>query len=77
MGIYAKKCEISICGADAINNRGFVNKLGTLPLMLVSKHFGLERFVVSPLYKLDKSPKVVYPFEFVDANLSKLITENY
>ncbi len=75
MGAFVKKSGLVVCGADAISKLGFVNKVGTLPLMLTAKYFGVKRFVASPLYKLVSSINAVHPFEFVESKLAELLTE--
>ncbi len=75
VGVYLRRSDLAVCGADAISAKGFLNKVGTLPLMCTAKHTGVERFVATPLYKLVDKIVETHPFEFVDATLASLITE--
>jgi len=75
MGVYVRMSDVVVSGADAICHSGFVNKVGTLPLMLTAKHFGVRRLVATPTYKLVNSPRSIHPFEFVDSQLAELVTE--
>ncbi len=76
MGIAVRNSDLVVCGADALSRRGFVNKVGTLPLMLTAKHFKVRAVTASPLYKLVKDVNAKHPFEFVDSSLAELVTEN-
>ncbi len=46
-----KACDFVVVGADAVLERYFINKTGTLPLALTAKHFGKAFYVASPSYK--------------------------
>ncbi|RLI84308.1 hypothetical protein DRP07_01530 [Archaeoglobales archaeon] len=59
MGYAVKESDFVVTGADSIFETGFINKVGTLPLALTSKHFGKPFIVASPSYKfLEKIEKV-------------------
>ncbi|MBO8182563.1 MAG: hypothetical protein H0Z28_07190 [Archaeoglobus sp.] len=51
MGYAVRESDFVVVGADSICYRGFVNKVGSLPLALISKHFGKPFVVASPSYK--------------------------
>ena len=51
MAYAAKACDIVVVGADAVLERGFVNKTGTLPLALTAKYIGKDFYVACPRYK--------------------------
>jgi|Deesub1362B_J571_1020462.scaffolds.fasta_scaffold00014_188 translation initiation factor 2B subunit (eIF-2B alpha/beta/delta family) len=51
MGYAVKESDFIVSGADSIFEVGFINKVGTLPLSLTSKHFGKPFIVASPSYK--------------------------
>ncbi len=52
------KIDLCIVGADRIAENGDVaNKVGTLPLALAAKHFGVPFYVAAPTSTLDPSTK--------------------
>ncbi len=51
MGYAVKESDFVVSGADSLFEKGFVNKVGTLPLALTSSHFGKPFIVASPSYK--------------------------
>ncbi len=75
MGWFVRRSDVVVCGADALTKNGFVNKVGTLPLALTAKHFGVEFYVASPLYKFVTEVDPELPFEFVNRELATLLTE--
>ena len=75
MGSAVKKSDLVVVGADSILETGFINKIGSLPLALISNHFAKPFVVASPCYKfLDKSESFDETlFEFVPLKLVKFI----
>lgn len=55
---YIKKTDMVIVGADSLRKEGFINKVGTLELAVLSKEFGKRFYVVSSTLKLDRRPKI-------------------
>lgn len=51
MGYAVKACDLVVVGADAVFENGFINKVGTFPLALLSKHLAKDFYVVAPSYK--------------------------
>jgi methylthioribose-1-phosphate isomerase len=53
-----KKVDLCIVGADRIASNGDVaNKVGTFPLALAAKHYGIPFYVAAPTSTLDPSTK--------------------
>ena len=54
MARFGKKADIAIVGADAITSTGdLINKIGTLSLAIVMKHYNKELISAAELYKYD------------------------
>ncbi len=59
IAIAARKADLILVGADAIAREFFLNKLGTLPLAIAAKHYGVPFYVCARLEKFvpqDKLP---------------------
>jgi len=47
LGLYLKKADLVLVGADSISEKSFINKVGTHGLSLLAKEFGVPFYVVS------------------------------
>lgn len=53
-GYFMPRVDFVVVGADAIRKEGIVNKVGTLPLAVVSKEFNKHFYVVASSLKFDR-----------------------
>ena len=60
MGLFMPRMNLVLIGADRIFEDGFVNKAGTLPLLVTAKHFNVPVYLAFDTWKiLSKKEKAV------------------
>ncbi len=57
-GYFMPRVDFVVVGADAIRREGIVNKIGTLPLAIVSKEYSKPFYVVASTLKFDRRKKL-------------------
>ncbi|AGK61626.1 Translation initiation factor 2B subunit, eIF-2B alpha/beta/delta family [Archaeoglobus sulfaticallidus PM70-1] len=77
MGYAVAESDYVISGADSISKHGFVNKVGTLPLALVARHYEVPFILAVPSYKFSSNLVVQNKiFEFVSMKyVSQVVSE--
>ncbi|MCD6501554.1 hypothetical protein J7L01_03050 [bacterium] len=81
IGYAVEKADIVIVGADAVTEKFFLNKIGTLPMALAANHFRVPFYVCARLEKftparlLLKSRRSITPAD-LNIQRSDLITSN-
>lgn len=70
MGVFMPEMNLVIVGADRVYEDGFVNKAGTLPLLLTAKHFNVPVYLATETWKIllerDKAVK------FIERDISEI-----
>lgn len=60
MGLFMPQMNLVLIGADRVFEDGFVNKAGTLPLLVTAKHFNIPVYLAFDTWKiLSKNDKTV------------------
>ena len=75
-GFYMKEADMVVVGSDALRRKGFINKIGTLPIALTAYEFNKPLYVIANTFKIDKRKKLVIEFRSgneVNKKLSKKV----
>ncbi len=69
MGEVIKSSDGVLVGADTLLPDGFINKVGTLPLALLSEYLDKMFYVAAASYKAAEAMECQSPFEYVPSEL--------
>ncbi len=78
-GYFMPRVDFVVVGADAIRKEGIVNKVGTLPLAVVSKEFNKHFYVVASSLKFDRRKNFVIemrPSEEIHTRMKNIRIDN-
>jgi translation initiation factor eIF-2B subunit delta len=82
MGVYARKADLFLVGADSVSETTFINKIGTLYLGLLSREFGIPLYMACERSKFISTSWRISPFasgspkEILEEELTNVAVEN-
>lgn len=73
MAVFMPEINFVLIGADRVYENGFVNKAGSLPLLLTARHFNIPVYLTADTWKI--LPEIEKAIKFVDQDLSEIYAE--
>lgn len=73
MAVFMPEVNFVLLGADRVYENGFVNKAGSLPLLLTARHFNIPVYLAVDTWKI--LPEMEKAVKFIDRDIAEIYAD--